>query len=463
MNKRIWIADDDESILWVADKALEAEGYVNRLFKDGNFLLEALGSDCPDLVISDIHMPQLNGFDLLQSINQLHPALPVIIITAFGDLDSAVEAYKLGAFEYLTKPFDIDELSAIVSKAMSQVTSKSTLVADTVPVTPHSDQVMIGDSPKMQEVFRMVGRISKSDMGVLIRGESGTGKELVADAIHKNSARNEYPLIAINTAAIPGELLESELFGHEKGAFTGAHDRHIGRFEQAHQGTLFLDEIGDMPDQLQTRLLRVLSEGRFFRVGGRKEISVDVRIIAATNQPLESMVQSGSFRNDLFHRLNVLALPVPPLRERSEDIVPLVHHFIAQLSGGKDYFIDEGVIDKLQSYSWPGNIRELRNIIQQVIVLSAGKSISINDLPANLSKSSSRAMDGNWQTLLDAEVNQLIRSGEKNLVKTLGQKFENILILAALEHTDGHRQKAAKILGWGRNTISQKIRQLSGD
>ena len=463
MNKRIWIADDDESILWVADKALEAEGYAIRLFNDGHFLLEALGNDCPDLVISDIHMPQLNGFDLLQSINELHPALPVIIITAFGDLDSAVDSYKLGAFEYLTKPFDIDELCAIVSKAISQVTSKSTLVADKTPIAPHSDKVMIGDSPKMQEVFRMIGRIAKSDMGVLIRGESGTGKELVADAIHKNSARSEYPLIAINTAAIPGELLESELFGHEKGAFTGAHDRHIGRFEQAHQGTLFLDEIGDMPGLLQTRLLRVLSEGRFFRVGGRKEISVDVRIIAATNQPLESMVESGSFRNDLFHRLNVLALTIPPLRERPEDIAALVHHFIAQFSNGEDYLIDEGVIESLQSYPWPGNIRELRNIIQQVIVLNMGRSISINDLPANLSEASNRPIDGNWQTLLELEVNQCIRSGERNLVKTLGQKFENILILAALDYTNGHRQKAAKILGWGRNTISQKIRQLSDD
>jgi two-component system nitrogen regulation response regulator GlnG len=377
-------------------------------------------------------------------------------MTAYGDLDSAVDSYKYGAYEYLTKPFDIDELIEIVSRALNSSSPGQNF--DTSGSIPAG--TIIGESGVMQEVFRVIGRIAGTHMGVLIRGESGTGKELVAQAIHDSSPRSRYPLVAINTAAIPAELLESELFGHEKGAFTGAHSQHIGRFEQAHLGTLFLDEIGDMPAALQTRLLRVLSEGRFYRVGGRQEVTVDVRIIAATNQDLDNLVRQGKFRNDLFHRLNVLSLKIPPLRDRSEDIPLLVSHFLdtSRVAGGQvEKAMQPDVIGVLQTYSWPGNIRELENLVQQLSILSIGNRIEISDLPDHICKSDRELPVPSWKSGLQADVSRKLRLGETRVARTLGQEVEQILIEAALKHTGGHKQKAARLLGWGRNTLTRKL------
>ncbi len=457
MNREVWVADDDQSILWVIEKALSRQGYTARTFADGNHLIEAMGQGDPGLVISDLRMPTLGGFDLLERINQVRPGLPVIILTAFGDLDSAVDAYKFGAYEYLTKPFDTDELLSLVSRGLDSISTEP--IENEVIET--AGKLLLGTSPPIQEVFRIIGRIAQSNKGVLIRGESGTGKELVANAIHSHSIRNDKPMVTINTAAIPAELLESELFGHEKGAFTGADNRHIGRFEQAHQATLFLDEIGDMPLTLQTRLLRVLSEGRFYRVGGREEISVDVRIIAATNQQLETLVEKGQFRNDLFHRLNVLSVTVPSLRERVEDIPILVDHFLHQSAiegSSRPRRLGAGVLEVLQLYHWPGNIRELENIIQQVAILCAGSRIEIDDLPAQLNTVSVEQGQLSWQNILATEATRRLRLGEKGLAKSLGDEFEQVLIHAALQHTAGLKQKAATLLGWGRNTLARKIK-----
>ncbi len=457
MASNIWVADDDESILWVVEKALSKQGYSVRTFSDGIHLFEAMGNSAPELVITDIHMPELPGFKLLEKINEIHPNIPVIIMTAFGDLDSAVDAYKYGAYEYITKPFDIDELLEIVSRGLETADSKQS----EIQTVTQPDNDFLGESPAIQEVFRVIGRIARSSRGVLIRGESGTGKELVANAIHQNSLRNHKPLVAINTAAIPKDLLESELFGHEKGAFTGAHSRHIGRFEQADKGSLFLDEIGDMPLALQTRLLRVLSEGRFYRLGGKDEISVDVRVIAATNQQLEVLVSNGEFRNDLFHRLNVLSVIVPPLCERIQDIPVLVDHFIRQSGDdnpGKPKHLGPGVLAALQNYAWPGNIRELQNVILQTVILSIGNTIEIEDLPKHITEVSRIHSDNNWIDGLSAVASRKLRMGEKELAKSLIGDAEQTLIGVALAHTNGHRQKAAKLLGWGRNTLARKMK-----
>lgn len=455
MSKEIWIADDDQSIVWIIEKALSKHGFSVRAFSDGEHLVYALSDQFPDLIISDIQMPKLGGFDLLSKINKIRPELPVIIMTAFGDLDSAVDSFKFGAFEYLTKPFDIDELISLVSRGLVTTSVNDSENLD----IKRTQNTLLGESLSMQEVFRIIGRIAPSNLGVLIRGESGTGKELVANAIHQSSTRSHLPMVAINTAAIPSELLESELFGHEKGAFTGAHARHIGRFEQANNATLFLDEIGDMPLALQSRLLRVLSEGRFFRVGGREEMTVDVRIIAATNQNLESQVETGQFRNDLFHRLNVMSIQVPPLRKRSEDIPQLVKHFLKQIALGdsaKGKKLEEGVMSELQRYPWPGNVRELQNVIQQLSILSIGSEIQLSDLPPLNNAGGSIIQSTNWQSLLEKEVTRRIRIGEKSLAKSINMELENVLIQAAMEYSGGHIQNAAKLLGWGRNTLSRK-------
>ena len=460
MNSEIWVVDDDSSMRWVVEKALDKAGYRIRGFEDGESLLKALDTRQPDLVISDIRMPGIGGFELLEQINQRQEKMPVIIMTAYGDLDSAVDSYKYGAYEYLTKPFDIDVMLEIVSRAL----------ADTLPAQkPRTSTAVpsggiIGESAIMQEVFRVIGRIAGTRMSVLIRGESGTGKELVAQAIHDNSPRRARPLVAINTAAIPAELLESELFGHEKGAFTGAHSQHIGRFEQAHLGTLFLDEIGDMPAALQTRLLRVLSEGRFYRVGGRQEVNVDVRIIAATNQDLDTLVEQGKFRNDLFHRLNVLSLKIPPLRHRGEDILLLASHFLdtsrpSSENSPKTLSVD--VTPILQSYNWPGNVRELENLVQQLSILSVGSRIELSDVPDHIRNIDHQLSGESWKTELQAVVSRKLRLGETRVARSLNQEVEAILIEAALKHTGGHKQKAARLLGWGRNTLTRKLGQDS--
>jgi two-component system nitrogen regulation response regulator GlnG len=457
MSSEIWIADDDPSMLWVIEKAICKQGNTVRAFESGDSLMDALVQGKPGLVVSDVRMPGMSGFELLEKINQVRPGLPVIILTAFGDLDSAVDAYKYGAYEYLTKPFDIDELLSLVSRGLdSGVTDPG---EDTVTGSPN--KMLLGESPAIQEVFRIIGRIARSNKGVLIRGESGTGKELVAEAIHNNSLRRDKTMVAINTAAIPAELLESELFGHEKGAFTGAHSRRIGRFEQAHNSTLFLDEIGDMPLNLQTRLLRVLSEGRFFRVGGRQEITVDVRIIAATNQNLEILVEKGQFRNDLFHRLNVLSVRIPELRERVEDIPILVDHFLKQSAyenSSEPRRLGAGVLDVLQQYNWPGNIRELENSIQQLTILCAGTRIELADIPGKIKFGSGEQTATSWKEDLAEETTKRLQLGEKGLVKSLGYEFEQVLIQSALKYTAGHKQKAASLLGWGRNTLARKTR-----
>ncbi len=455
----IWVVDDDTSIAWVLDKALTKEGHHVVRFESGEAALSSLVSKEqpePAVMLSDIRMSGMTGFELAARVTRSLPDLPVIIMTAFGDLDSAVDAYKHGAFEYLTKPFDIKEMTSLVDRALQ----KSVGHSDALEVTP-ANRLMLGESAPMQEVFRIIGRLSASEMNVLIRGESGTGKELVAEAIFRNSPRSSKPLVAINTAAIPSELLESELFGHEKGAFTGAHSRHIGRFEQADGGTLFLDEIGDMPAGLQTRLLRVLSEGRFYRVGGRDEVSVNVRVIAATNQNLEGLVEDGRFRGDLFHRLNVISLQTPPLRDRRGDIPLLINHFLSNLSrepGAEKKHCSPEVLQILQSYSWPGNVRELENLVKRVSVLSPSTMVQVEDLPKELFGEQINV--SGWQDALMLTATEQLQSGQQGLMQTLGATFETTLINAAMAETKGHKQKAAILLGWGRNTLTRKLKQL---
>lgn len=458
--RTVWVVDDDASISWVLEKALTREEYKVRKFESGEEVVDALKNTKhghPDVILSDIRMDGMSGFELIEFLRDQMPEVPVIIMTAFGDLDSAVDAYKHGAFEYLTKPFDIDEMVSLVERAWQQSRSQ---LAPAESAVKH-DQ-MLGESAPIQEVFRVIGRLSNSEMNVLIRGESGSGKELVAEAIYRNSPRANKPLVAINTAAIPAELLESELFGHEKGAFTGAHHRHVGRFEQAHGGTLFLDEIGDMPAGLQTRLLRVLSEGRFYRVGGREEISVDVRVIAATNQDLESLVASGAFRNDLFHRLNVISIYTPSLRERKSDIPILIDHFMAisaRETRSDIKHCSPEVMRLLLNYHWPGNVRELENLVKRLMVLTPSNTVQIEDLPQQIADYRTETED--WQKLLSALAAQKIDSGEKKLMHNLSAQFESALIQVALDHTQGHKQKAAELLGWGRNTLTRKLKQLN--
>ena len=457
--RNVWVVDDDASIAWVLEKALTREGYGVESFESAKALLAALerrSDRRPDVVLSDIRMEGMGGFELVDTLHEVAEGLPVIIMTAYGDLDSAVNAYRHGAFEYLTKPFDIREMLSLVERACHQGTTGGANGDG-----DRRDRVMMGESAAIQEVFRIIGRLSSSDMNVLIRGESGTGKELVANAIHRNSPRSDQPMIAINTAAIPSELLESELFGHERGAFTGAHGRHIGRFEQADGGTLFLDEIGDMPAGLQTRLLRVLSEGRFYRVGGRDEIRIDVRVIAATNQDLEALVSTGAFRNDLFHRLNVIAIHTPPLRERRSDIPMLVTHFLRQVAlelrlNAKQ--CSPEVLAIMQTYQWPGNVRELENMVRRLTVLAPSKVIQAADLPGEML--AREAGDEGWVSALSDTALDRLRGGEKRLAQSMGAQFETTLIRAALAHSRGHKQKAAELLGWGRNTLTRKLRLL---
>jgi two-component system nitrogen regulation response regulator GlnG len=454
----VWIVDDDESVRWVLEQALKQAHMFPRAFESGDEFFDALQHGRPDVLITDIRMPDMSGLELMERLTRTEPDLPVIVITAHSDLDSAVSAYQGGAFEYLPKPFDIDEAIELVSRAARQ-RSRGASEQTTVKPTPR----IIGQAPAMQEVFKAIGRLSRSSMTVLITGESGTGKELVARALHDNSPRADAPFVALNTSAIAAELLESELFGHEKGAFTGATERRIGRFEQANGGTLFLDEIGDMSLALQTRLLRVLAEGEFFRVGGQTAIRVDVRVIAATHQDLAHGAASGRFRDDLYHRLNVMRIEVPPLRQRREDIRELSRFYLEQAANElavapKTLSVD--AVEALQNYDWPGNVRELVNVCRRLTVTAAGREISGRDLPAELGGVASQ-VGTDWTAGLSqwAEA-QLSGAESPPLLSDALPAFERTLILTALRRARGKRLEAAKLLGWGRNTLTRKIKEL---
>ncbi|MCF7996739.1 MAG: nitrogen regulation protein NR(I) [Chromatiaceae bacterium] len=456
---RIWVIDDDRSIRWVLERALRQAEMDVTSFSNGVGVMDALERETPDVILSDIRMPGIDGLELLEQITARYPQIPVIIMTAHSDLNSAVSAFHGGAFEYLPKPFDIDEAVDQVQRACRK---HNDATAEPPPLL-HSPDI-IGEAPSMQEVFRAIGRLARSNITVLINGESGTGKELVAHALHRHSPRAKAPFIALNMAAIPRDLMESELFGHERGAFTGAQTRREGRFEQADGGTLFLDEIGDMPAELQTRLLRVLADGEFYRVGGLTPIKVDVRIIAATHQNLRELVAKGSFREDLFHRLNVIRIHLPALRERSEDIGLLMRHFLAQAAkelGCEAKVLANDALERLERLEWPGNVRQLENTARWLTVMASTKQIHVGDLPPDLEGISAAAhSDDQWEGTLRAWTRRRLQQGDHGILDSAMPAFERILIECALEHTGGRRQEAARLLGWGRNTLTRKIKDL---
>jgi len=457
---KVWVIDDDRSIRWVLERALSKAEMDVTSFSNGVGIMESLERDRPDVILSDVRMPGIDGLDLLRRITAAHPDLPVIIMTAHSDLDSAVSAFHGGAFEYLPKPFDLDEAVDQVRRACRKHSQEET--AAQAPLERNAD--IVGEAPAMQEVFRAIGRLARSNITVLINGESGTGKELVARALHRHSPRSEKPFIALNMAAIPHDLLESELFGHERGAFTGAQTRRQGRFEQADGGTLFLDEIGDMPAELQTRLLRVLADGEFYRVGGVAPVKVDVRIIAATHQHLEDLVRQGRFREDLFHRLNVIRIHLPALRERREDIPLLMRYFLARASkelGCEPKVLLPSAAERLKCLDWPGNVRQLENTARWLTVMASSKEIHVEDLPPELaSVDDENGVDDHWQASLRRWARNSLSHGQAGLLDVALPAFEQILINSALEHTGGRRQEAARLLGWGRNTLTRKIKEL---
>jgi two-component system nitrogen regulation response regulator GlnG len=491
--KPIWIVDDDASIRWVLEKALARENLATRSFASGREALAAFETDTPQVLVSDIRMPGESGLDLLAAVKDRHPGLPVIVITAFSDLDSAVASFQGGAFEYLAKPFDIDKAVALIRRALEE-----SLRDASVDIAPGETPEILGQAPAMQEVFRAIGRLSQSNVTVLITGESGSGKELVARALHKHSPRAAQPFIALNTAAIPKDLLESELFGHERGAFTGAQAMRRGRFEQAENGTLFLDEIGDMPFDLQTRLLRVLSDGHFYRVGGHQPVKANVRVIAATHQNLEQRVRDGLFREDLYHRLNVIRLRLPSLRERREDIPILVRHFLVQSAhqlGVEPKRLSEDAQRFLSGLELPGNVRQLENLCNWITVMAPGQTVEVKDLPRDLTQApppggstaaapmvavpapsagpqypvldpaaspAVQAADG-WIGLLELQAARMLSDGQVEVMDVLGRQFESALIRTALKHTHGRKNDAAIRLGIGRNTITRKIAELGID
>ena len=460
---QVWIVDDDQSVRWVLEKALKQADIETRSFERAEHLLDAIGDNEPDVLITDVRMPGMSGLALLERLRTSSPELPIIVITAHSDLENAVAAYKGGAFEYLPKPFDIDEAVDLVRKAARR---NDTSAAHTgQPADAMAS--MIGQAPAMQEVFRSIGRLAASSMTVLITGESGTGKELVARALHEHSPRSHKPFVALNTSAIAAELLESELFGHEKGAFTGADARRIGRFEQANGGTLFLDEIGDMSPGLQTRLLRVLAESEFYRVGGQKAINVDVRVIAATNQDLARAVKESRFREDLYHRLNVIRINTPPLRQRREDIPLLLNHYLAEAGeelGSPPKRIDASALEALQAFSWPGNVRQLVNATRRLTVTAPGTVITAEDIPGELGGAETAAHAAKeWTRVLATWAERQLHKGEEPLLDKALPEFEKTLIELALARTNGHRQDAAKLLGWGRNTLTRKMKALHID
>jgi two-component system nitrogen regulation response regulator GlnG len=465
--KPIWIVDDDKSIRWVLEKALTRENIPCKLFASAREALQALEEEAPQVLVSDIRMPGASGLELLQAIKEKHPGLPVIIMTAYSDLESAVAAFQGGAFEYLPKPFDVENAIELIRRAIEE-SMRETAAEETVEESPE----ILGAAPSMQEVFRAIGRLSQSHATVLINGESGSGKELVARALHRHSPRAAKAFIAINTAAIPKDLLESELFGHERGAFTGAQTMRRGRFEQAEAGTLFLDEIGDMPAELQTRLLRVLSDGQFYRVGGHQPVKANVRVIAATHQDLEKRVRDGLFREDLFHRLNVIRLRLPPMRERREDIPLLARHFMttsARELGVEPKRISEAALKYLAALDWPGNVRQLENTCHWLTVMAPAQSIEVADLPPDLRAAKTGdagggagggLLDADWVKSLEQEVTRRLATGESGIGDDLTRQFETALIKNALKHTGGRRIEAAQLLGMGRNTITRKIADL---
>jgi two-component system nitrogen regulation response regulator GlnG len=465
MNKpeTVWIIDDDKSIRWVVEKALQKAAINTRSFSGAKDLLSALEHNVPDALITDIRMPGMDGLELLKKVQSSHPNLPVIVMTAHSDLESAVSAFHGGAFEYLPKPFDIKEVVDLAHRACIHGRQHHSNVEEqaAIEATPE----IIGAAPAMQEVFRAIGRLAKSHITVLINGESGTGKELVAKALHRHSPRAKNPFIALNMAAIPKDLMESELFGHEKGAFTGAAARRSGRFEQANGGTLFLDEIGDMPAELQTRLLRVLADGEFYPVGAHASIKVDVRIIAATHQNLEVLVQQGRFREDLFHRLNVIRIHIPPLRDRKQDIPLLLRHFLNQAGQELNTEIKTLKPDAeafLSTLEWPGNVRQLENICRWLTVMATGREIHLHDLPPELLSTPAEkiSVGSDWESLLRSWVDQQLLNKESEVAKHTIPTVESILIKSALNFTHGKRHEAAILLGYGRNTLTRKIKEL---
>jgi len=457
----IWIIDDDRSIRWVLEKALEKAGFNSESFESGNGLLEKLKDSQPDAIISDIRMPGIDGLELLEQIQDAFPQIPVIIMTAHSDLGSAVKSYKRGAFEYLPKPFDVNDAVAVAQRAVNHA-SEYKMTPTEAPKIEAKE--IIGEAPAMQEVFRAIGRLSHSNITVLIKGESGTGKELVAQALHKHSPRADKPYIPLNVAAIPKDLIESELFGHEKGAFTGATQLRVGRFEQADGGTLFLDEIGDMPMETQTRLLRVLSDGEFYRVGGLTPIKADVRVIAATHQTLEERVKEHLFREDLYHRLNVIPIHLPKLSDRREDIPALMEHFLgraAQQMGVEKKELRAETTQYLTGLPWQGNVRQLENFCSWITVMASGREIHINDLPEEfLNPSDEEAVTGNWVLSLKSWADQELSLGHSGILQQATPLFEKCMIDVALKHSGGRKRDASELLGWGRNTLTRKIKEL---
>jgi two-component system nitrogen regulation response regulator GlnG len=465
MNATAWIVDDDHAIRWVLERTLKSNKINHASFPDAECLWEQLQIEQPEVIISDVRMPGIDGLTLMEKIHERFPNIPIIIMTAHSDLDSAVNAYQSGAFEYLPKPFDIHEATALIQRAINHSLE---LKQNKKPSQQRIEAPeIIGEAPAMQEVFRVIGRLSRSSMSVLINGQSGTGKELVAQALHKHSPRKDNTFIALNMAAIPRELIEAELFGHEKGAFTGASTNRQGRFEQADGGTLFLDEIGDMPLDVQTRLLRVLADGQFYRVGGHQGIKVDVRIIAATHQDLEKKVLAGDFREDLFHRLNVIRLQLPALKERREDISLLAQHFLHtiadELNVESKQLTDE-TKEYLSQLPWPGNVRQLENICRWLTVMASGQEVHISDLPPELSaQETQQTGDSNtplWQKNLQQWTLTSLKQGDQNVLGSALPEFEKIMLKTALQFTEGKKQEAAKLLGWGRNTLTRKLKEF---
>lgn len=467
--KNVWIVDDDRSIRWVLEKALQKADIPCKTFSEAESVLQAIKKEQPALILSDIHMPGKSGLEMLAEIKKSYPKLPIIIMTAYSDLDSAVASFQGGAFEYLPKPFDIDKAIELVRRATEESEEEEQTPAE------ETASEIIGKAPAMQEVFRAIGRLSQSKATVLLTGESGAGKEVVARALHKHSPRSNAPFVAINMAAIPKDLMETELFGHEKGAFTGASAIRHGRFEQAEGGTLFLDEIGDMPAELQTRLLRVLSDGYYYRVGGHQSLKANVRIIAATHQNLEAMVRENRFREDLYHRLNVIRLRLPPLRERPEDIPLLVNHFLqksAENLGVEPKLMSEEAMEFLKRFPFTGNVRQLENLCNWLVVMAPSQHIRVTDLPEEVRNgeaekvhkngevSGSTPAGGSWEELLKGEVKEMLKNQSPDLMKQLADTFESIVIGTALEYTHGRRVDAATRLGIGRNTITRKIAEL---
>lgn len=459
--KKVWVLDDDKSIRWVFEKALSKANLPCRCFSNTNEAINQFNHETPSVIVSDIRMPGESGIDFLTKVKEKFPLIPIIIMTAYSDLDTAVSAFQKGAFEYIAKPFDIDKVLEVINQALEQTTKN-----DTNSNKENTNQPeIIGQAQSMQEVFRAIGRLSKSNATVLLNGESGSGKELVANAIHKNSDRKDSPFIAINTAAIPKDLLEAELFGHEKGSFTGAENLRKGRFEQSDKGTLFLDEIGDMPMELQTRLLRVLSDGQFYRIGGQDAIKVDVRVIAATHQNLEEEVKNGKFREDLFHRLNVIRITVPPLRNRVEDIPTLSKYFLSKSANQLKVapkFLSKEVLEYFNNLQWRGNVRQLENVCHWLTVMSPGNQIIVSDLPSELKNEPVNPINGSheWQENLARDFSRQLLNGKLDLYKFFIDQVEKIIIEKTLEHTKYRKLDAASLLGIGRNTVTRKIKEL---